>query len=38
MKKKLLALATLLGAVVLISCEVNESAKDQTPISDATLA
>jgi hypothetical protein len=38
MNKKLLALATMLGAVVLISCEMNESAKVQSPISDATLA
>ena len=37
MKKKLVALATLLGAVVLVSCELNETPQ-QDLISEATLS
>jgi hypothetical protein len=37
MKKKLLALATLFGAVILVSCELNE-APQQELVSEATLS
>jgi len=37
MKKKLLALATILGAVILVSCELNE-APQQELVSEATLS